>query len=46
MTERAKVLELFETQKEYMQEKVNCGIELYRKGTARIRVVDEKGEPV
>ena len=47
MSERAKqVLKYFEEQKDFFNARVKCGIELYRKGTARIRVVDENGEPV
>ena len=47
MSERAQqVLKYFEEQKDYLNARVTSGIELYRKGTARIRVVDENGEPV
>ncbi len=46
MSERRKVLDLFESQKEYMEEKVNAGIEQYRKGYASITVVDSEGIPV
>lgn len=47
MSERAKqVLRYFEEQKDFLNARVKSGIELYRKGTARIRVVNEKGEPV
>ena len=47
MSERAKqVLKYFEEQKDYLNVRVKSGIELYRKGSARIRVVDENGEPV
>ena len=46
MNERRKVLELFETQKDFMEEKVNAGIEQYRKGYANITVIDSDGNPV
>ncbi len=46
MNERRKVLELFEEQKEYMQDKINSGIEMYRKGYADIVVKDMQGNPV
>ena len=47
MSERAKqVLKYFEEQKDFVNARVQSGIELYRKGTARIRVVDENGNPV
>jgi GH35 family endo-1,4-beta-xylanase len=47
MSERAKqVLKYFEEQKDFFNARVQSGIELYRKGTARIRVVDEEGNPV
>ncbi len=47
MSARAKqVLRYFEEQKEFVGARVKSGIELYRKGNARIRVVDEAGNPV
>lgn len=46
MTERRKVLELFEKQKEYTEERVRPGIEKYRKGDACIYVKDSSGKPV
>lgn len=46
MNERRKVLELFEEQKEYMEERVNSGIEQNRKGYAKITVKDKNGNTV
>lgn len=46
MSERRKVLELFEEQKEYMEERVNSGIEQNRKGYAKITVKDKNGNTV
>ena len=46
MSERRKILELFEEQKEYMEDKINFGIEQYRKGYANISVKDSCGNPV
>ena len=47
MSERRKrVLKYFEEQKEYVKTRVNSGIELYRKGTDYIRVIDNEGKPV
>lgn len=46
MSERRKVLELFEEQKEFMEERINSGIEQYRKGYANIVVKDSEGNPV
>ncbi len=43
MSERRKVLELFDKHREYIDERVNAGIELYRKGYAVITVKDENG---
>lgn len=43
MSNRRKVLELFEQQKAFMDEKVNSGIEQYRKGDAVITVTDKNG---
>ena len=41
--ERRRILELFDSQKDYVEDKVNSGIELYRKGYANITVKDENG---
>ncbi len=46
MTDRRKVLELFEKQNDYLNEKVTYGIEHYRKGDAKITFVDSNGAPV
>lgn len=46
LTERTRVLELFHTQKDFMEEKINHGIEMYRKGHAVITVKDSQGQPV
>lgn len=46
MSERRKVLEKFEEQHEYMQERVNYGIEKYRKGDFTIAVKDSDGKSV
>jgi len=46
MGDRRKVLELFEEQHEFLDEKVKNGIELYRKGYAKLVVKDSEGKPV
>lgn len=46
MSERRKVLELFEAQKDFMEEKVSAGIEQYRKGYANVTVIDSNGNPI
>lgn len=46
MSERRKVLELFEEQKELMNERVNSGIEQHRKGWAKLSVEKADGTPV
>ncbi|MBE7039077.1 MAG: hypothetical protein E7404_09285 [Ruminococcaceae bacterium] len=46
MMERKKVLEFFHEQKEFMEEKINSGIEQYRKGYADILVKDSEGNPI
>ena len=46
MSERRKVLELFEQQKAYTEKKVQDGIEAYRKTGAVITLKDKKGNPV
>ncbi len=45
MSERRKVLELFEQQKEQTKKRVNDGIEKYRKGIAAITVINNDGTP-
>lgn len=46
MSERRKVLEKFEQQRDFTDERVNFGIENYRKGVAEINLVDKDGNPV
>lgn len=46
MSDRKKVLELFEKQKEFTDERVKSGIELYRKGYADIEVKNSDGKTV
>lgn len=46
MSERKKVLELFEKNKDYMEERISCDIEQNRKGYAEISVKDAQGNPV
>ena len=46
MCERRKVLELFEKQKDFFDETVYKGIEANRKGTAKIRLTDDDGNPL
>lgn len=43
MNGRRKVLDLFDEQKDFVNERVAYGIENYRKGDAKITVTDEKG---
>ena len=46
MTERRKILDLFDEQNDYVEEKVSHGIEAYRKGDGKVRIVDKNGKPV
>ena len=46
MNEQENILELFEEQKDFVNEKVSYGIETYRKGNGRICVVDANGAPI
>lgn len=46
MNDRKKVLELFEEQKAFMEDRVNSGIERNRKGYAHITVKNREGNPV
>lgn len=47
MTERERiVLRCFREQRDFVETRVKNGIELYRKGWRRIRVVDAEGKPV
>ena len=46
MSERRKVLEQFELQKDFMQETVAANIEACRKGDAVVTVTDKAGKPI
>ena len=46
MSDRKKVLDLFEKHRDYMEERVNSGIEQHRKGYAEICVKDKDGNNV
>lgn len=46
MTERRKIFQLFEEQREYTDKKIAQGIESYRKGRARIVITDPNGRPL
>ena len=46
MTERRKILDLFDEQSDYVNEKVSHGIETYRKGDGKVQVIDKNGDPV
>ncbi|MBR5187114.1 MAG: glycoside hydrolase family 10, partial [Clostridia bacterium] len=46
MTDRQQVLELFEEQKDFFNEKISNGIENYRKGNAEIQIKDSHGNPI
>lgn len=46
MNDRRKILELFEAQSEYVNDRVNSGIEAYRKGYAEITIKDENGNAI
>ena len=46
MSERRKIFELFEENKEMVDERVSSGIEKYRKGDCSVKIVDESGTPV
>ncbi|MBO7214261.1 MAG: endo-1,4-beta-xylanase [Clostridia bacterium] len=46
MADRRKILELFETQKDFVKEKVDSGIERYRKGNAKIFLKDNNGKAI
>lgn len=46
MTERRKILDLFEEQKDFVEKNVSVGIETYRKGNGKIKVVDKNGTPM
>lgn len=46
MSERRKVLDLFEKEATWVEERVTRGIEEHRKGEATVTVVDEKGNAI
>ena len=46
MSERRQVLELFEEYKDFTDDRVEHGIELYRKGYAYLTVKDEAGNVI
>ena len=46
MSDRRRVLELFEEQKDFVNERVSSGIERYRKGDAKITVKDKNGNVI
>ena len=46
MTDRRKIFDLFEAQSEATEKRVADGIERYRKGDAKIKLVDGNGAPV
>ena len=46
MSDRRNVLQMFEEQSEYMADRVNSGIEKYRKGNAQIVVKDSGGNGI
>ena len=46
MSDRRKVLDLFDGREDFWKQKVADGIERYRKGDGRITVTDENGNPI
>ena len=46
MSDRRRVLELFEQQKDFIDKRISEGIEKYREGNAEIIVTDENGKAV
>ena len=46
MSRRNEVLKNFDENEEYTTERINSGIELNRKGTAKIKLVDKNNKPV
>lgn len=46
MSDRRNILDLFEKQKDLVNERVAYGIENYRKGDAKLTVTDKNGDPV
>lgn len=46
MYDRRKILEFFDEQKDYLNQKISDGIEKYRKGNAEIILTDINGNPI
>ena len=46
MDDRRKIFDLFDEQKEMVEKRVAEGIETYRKGDGRIKVIDKDGKPI
>ena len=46
MSDRRKIFDLFDEQKEMVEKRVAESIETYRKGDGKIRVVDKAGKPI
>ena len=46
MSERRKILDLFEEQKDFWEARVASGIEQHRKGDGMIKLVDKNGKPL
>lgn len=46
MSDRRQILDLFEEQKDYVNEKVAYSIEQHRKGDAKLTVTDKDGNPI
>lgn len=46
MIERERLFKNFDEQREVMEDRINHGIETYRKGYARLNFVDENGKPL
>ena len=46
MSRRDTVMKYFDEQRDYMDERVKSGIELYRKGFCKVMFVDKEGNPV
>ena len=46
MSERRKILELFDNQKEQTEKRVSEGIEKYRKGDMQLTITDNDGNPI
>ncbi len=46
MSDRRKILELFEEHKDVIDERISSGIEKYRKGDCSVKITDENGTPL